>query len=147
MTARISGYIVLASILFVLIVFAGCADKITSPDDLNSDGPSGLVKLGKFSEIQKNIFTPNCALSGCHGSTSTMANLNLTEGNAYNSLVDKQSHLYPQFKRVSPNSSASSVLIKVLSGSVSTVMPPTGKLNQGIVDSIAAWIDRGAPND
>lgn len=147
MIARFSAYIASAIILSVTIIISGCAGKITSPEDLNSGNSSPSVQLSKFSDIQKSVFTPTCALSGCHGNTNTKANLNLTEGNAYNSLVNRQSILYPEFKRVLPNSSTSSVLIKVLSGTVSTVMPPAGKLNQSIVDSIAAWINRGAPND
>jgi len=130
-------------IAIILYYFVGCSnDNPTEPVQNNS------VPLSKFTEIQIKVFTENCALSGCHGSANNQANLLLTEGNAYSNLVNVQSFLFPQFKRVVPDSSSKSLLIKILRGEVSPRMPlDRNPLPAEVIDSIAAWIDNGALNN
>ena len=81
------------------------------------------------------------------GSTSPNASLQLTPDQAYANLVDVTSVQSPSLKRVKPFDSANSYLMKKLNGSGTSVMPPGGKLNKARIDSVAAWITRGAPND
>lgn len=137
--------------ILITAVFSSCADKITTLEDLTAPQNNGqqVNGLSKFSELQKQVFTPTCALSGCHGNNSTQANLNLTEGKAYGNLVNVTSNLFPSLKRVVPGNASQSLVYKVLSHdpSVPLQMPPTGKLDQKIIDSIAVWINKGAPND
>ncbi len=136
------------SVLTLILVFSfGCADQIVTecePDPIN---PITEKTLTSFSKIQTEVFNVSCALSGCHGDNATQANLLLTEGNAYQNLVGVTSFLYPQFKRVEPGSSANSLLIKMLKGDGVTQMPLGGSLDSAVIDSIAAWIDKGALND
>lgn len=136
----------LVSGAFLFFSLHGCADEIVTADDLKN-GQSNTAQLAKLSEIQKQIFTPTCATSGCHGSSGTQAGLNLTEGRSYNSLVNVNSVLYPNLKRVVPGKSSESLLIQVLNHTSPTKMPPGGKLEQSQIDSIAAWIDKGALNN
>jgi hypothetical protein len=59
-----------------------------------------------------------------------------------------QGFLFPQFKRVVPDSSSKSLLIKILKGEVSPRMPLNGTpLSVAVIDSIAAWINKGALNN
>ncbi|MGE5457826.1 MAG: hypothetical protein ACM3RX_05690 [Methanococcaceae archaeon] len=137
--------------IFVFQFFTGCADKIVTENDLQplqtkTAGNSNNSQT-QFNKIQQQIFTPSCALSGCHGNTDTQANLNLTEGKAYSNLVNTQSILYPSLKRVDVKNPQQSLLLKVLYQTVPTTMPPGNKLSHIAVDSVAAWINRGAPND
>jgi hypothetical protein len=135
-------------ISLTILLFNGCADQITSEADILNQSDSPPKGLSSFSEIQKNIFTPNCALSGCHGDINPQHNLNLTSGKAYSSLVNVSSIHIPGMKRVSPGNSRESVLYRALTYELLDLqMPPTGKLSQSTIDSIAAWIDKGAPND
>jgi hypothetical protein len=135
------------TITFSIFVISGCSDK-SSPTNPSSSNPASLSS-SKFSDIQKSVFSTSCALSGCHAGSSVQANLNLTEGNAYNNLVNRQSVLNPSFVRVKPGDSQNSFLIKMLrnSGNGSSLMPPTGALNPAIIDSIEAWINNGALNN
>ena len=99
-------------------------------------------------DIQSKVFNTSCALSGCHGSTNNQANLLLTDGNSFSNLVNVQSVLFPQFKRVVPDSSSNSLLIKILKGEVSPRMPLNrNPLSAAVIDSIAKWIDNGALNN
>lgn len=55
-------------------------------------------------------------------------------------------HLHPK-KLVVPFNSAESYLVWVLDGKQAPLMPPSGRLAQAQIDSVIAWIDRGAENN
>ena len=131
-------------VLFTL-TFWGCSDDNPTEPPPNS---SSQVPSSKLSDIQAKVFTQSCALSGCHGPTNNQAGLLLTDGNSFTNLVNVQSVLFPQFKRVQANSSANSLLIKILKGEVSPRMPLNrDPLSPAVIDSIAKWIDNGALNN
>ncbi len=84
----------------------------------------------------------------CHAATGNQAGLTLESTAAYNNLVNVQSTLFSQFKRVEPGNSANSLIIKILKGEVSPRMPFNGNaLPSATIDSIAKWIDLGSLNN
>ncbi|MBM3262485.1 MAG: hypothetical protein FJY97_03545 [candidate division Zixibacteria bacterium] len=98
-----------------------------------------------FSAIQSQVFTPQCALSGCHAGTETP---NLSAGVAYNNIVNVASTQTLDY--IEPGNSTTSYLYKKLTGSgiVGNAMPRGGAaLSTARLDSIRAWIDRGAANN
>ncbi|MFH1197485.1 MAG: hypothetical protein V1720_17425 [bacterium] len=132
------------------VIITSCSENVSTECDCDPVTPiPGTKTLINFSEIQKQVFTPSCATTGCHAGSSVQANLDLSDGSSYNALINITSLLNPNFKRVKPGDSQNSFLIKMLrnSGDGSSQMPPTGKLNDSVIDSIAAWIDKGALND
>lgn len=135
---------ILYSIILLLLFLIGCKDEIVTEDDFNN--PPGN-QLSKFSQIQNNVFSTTCAVSGCHAGSNPQAGLNLSSGAAYANLINVDSFHFPGQKRVVPGDKESSVLFQVLSYNGSLKMPPNGKLSQNVIDSIGAWIDKGAPND
>ncbi len=124
-----------------LMILSSCEDQITSTcntDELSfpQNGPI------TFAKIQDNVFTPKCV--SCHGGALTNADLDLSEGNAYANLVGTPSTT-SNLNRVEPGDIENSHLIERLTGANDVaIMPPSGKLEQAVIDSIAAWIDRGA---
>jgi len=137
----------LFSILIISLLSIHCSDKITTEDDLTSPQVQ-QNRLAKFSELQKQVFNKSCATSGCHAGSNPQANLNLSEGNAFSNLVNVQSILNPNLKRVQPGNADASYLVKVLTWETDIKMPLGGqKLSQNIIDSIKVWINKGAPND
>lgn len=134
------------SLFLFSIGFLSCSsDSPTEPEPGSNSTPAPLSKL---SDIQTKVFNQSCALSGCHGSTNNQAGLLLTAGNSFSNLVNVQSVLFSQFKRVEPNNSANSLLIKILRGEVSPRMPfNRTPLASSVIDSIAMWIDNGALNN
>lgn len=140
---RHSKYII--PVIGLIIFIVGCADHIVSECE-ECNPIQNNTTLNTFSGIQTKLFDTTCALSGCHGSNATQANLLLTPGNSYPALVNQQGSIFPQFLRVKPGDSENSLLIKVLKGELSQ-MPPTGKLSDSIIDSVAMWIDNGAINN
>jgi hypothetical protein len=155
MKSNIKLSTITAKILVSLIIVSGmaitsCSENISTECDCDPVTPiPGVKTLTNFSEIQKQVLTPSCATSGCHSGSSLKANLDLSEGSSYNALVNVTSVLNPNFKRVKPGDSNNSFLIKMLrnSGDGSSQMPPFGKLNNSVIDSIATWIDKGALNN
>lgn len=128
------------SVLILIVMFLGCESNSTGPDNSGKSAPT----LATFSSIQQTVFSPTCASSSCHGGSRQPG---LKSGQAYNNLVNKASSAVPSMLRVKPGSSASSYLMKKLNGAGVPVMPPSGKLSQATIDSIAAWIDNGALNN
>lgn len=133
-------------ILLGFISISGCKENIIT-ECKTADIPAPV--LTSFNDIQKNILNETCALAGCHAGPSPQAGLLLTSGNSYSNLVNVKSVLNPNFNRVEPGNSLNSFLIKMLknTGEGTSLMPPTGRLSNAQIDSISAWIDRGAINN
>lgn len=139
-TKKIYAYIF---VILIPIIFISCSeDESTSPNNSAGEAP-----LAKFSDIKAKVFT-NCQGAQCHSSAGNQAGLILESNVAYNNLVNVQSTLFPQFKRVEPGNSANSLLIKILKGEVSPRMPfNRTALPDATIDSIAKWIDQGTQNN
>ena len=102
-----------------------------------------------FSEIQANVFSPDCATSGCHAGAAPAASLNLEETNSYAMLVGIQSSQDATLQRVEAGDPANSYLVQKLEGTASSgqQMPPGAPLPQSEIDVIRQWITDGATDD
>jgi hypothetical protein len=104
-----------------------------------------------FTQVQSQIFTASCALSGCHTGSSPAQGMNLSEGSAYSNIVNVPSNEQPTLDRIEPNDPAASYLYLKVTGDPSIVgeqMPFGGPpLSQTLIDLLRNWIERGAPND
>jgi len=124
------------------IFIASCEEGIVSecPTDV------GDIKLvATFSSIQSELLNKNCALSGCHAGTIPAGGLVLTSGVAYNNIVNKIA--YDETMYIKPNDPDNSYLYQRISTNTSSVMPPTGKLPQNMIDTLRVWIENGALNN
>ena len=136
----------LSMISLLLLFIVGCSEDTPLEPSPSDNQPA--VKLSTFNEIQRQVLNPSCAVSGCHAGTNPAANLDLTAANSYNELVDQNSLLDPPRKLVDPGSSAESVLVLILRGTVTPRMPyQAPALSAATIDSIAKWIDQGALNN
>jgi hypothetical protein len=134
----------------LLIVVAGVA--MGACDEKLSDltGPTPNLQP-TFSSIQSEIFSQRCV--GCHnGSTRFLpAVMNLTQGNAYASLVGVPSIQKPALHRVAPGDPENSYMIHKLEGRAGITgqrMPLAGTaLTDGQILVIRRWIELGAPNN
>ena len=103
-----------------------------------------------FSEIQAEVFTPTCAVSGCHTGAAAPEGLRLDEANSFGMLVDVASSQVPSILRVAPGDPDNSYLIQKLEGTASAgVQMPEGgpPLPQASIDVIRQWIIDGAIDD
>jgi hypothetical protein len=102
-----------------------------------------------FSEIQANVFTPDCATSGCHAGGNPAAGLSLAEADSYAMLVGIQSGQDAALQRVEAGDPDNSYLVQKLEGTASSgqQMPPGSPLPQSEIDVIRQWITDGAMDD
>jgi hypothetical protein len=121
-------------------------NEITAPG--NSGPPPDPTAT--FTRIQNEIFTPTCAVIGCHGRFGTQQDLLLVEGEAYANVVNRPSTEMPQLMRIKPLDPANSYLFRKITGAGITGdrMPQAGPpLSDAEITLIREWIRRGAPND
>ncbi len=97
------------------------------------------------------IFTASCALAGCHASTAPQAGLVLASGSSYAAIVNVNANQCGGTrKRVLPGDPDNSYIIDKLLGvdlCNGVKMPASGSVTSTDVDTIAAWICAGAPNN
>ncbi|MBN1561092.1 hypothetical protein JW998_12635 [candidate division KSB1 bacterium] len=128
--------------LLIILSAVNCSDNIISECELCcGDVPAGKTT---FADIQSTIF--NAACIACHSGSLPSGGLNLSAGAAYGNLVNVASN-GSALKRVEPFNSDASYLVKVLEGTDAPLMPPGAPLGSAKIDSVKAWIDRGAAND
>lgn len=118
-----------------------------------SDGDSsgGMMSSGgveaSIADIQNKIFTPRCALSGCHTGPSPQNGLDLTLGQSLANLINVPATWDPNFVRVKPNDAADSYLYMKLVGDPRIMgerMPKGGPyLEAQELGAIFEWIDGG----
>ena len=121
-----------------------CEDQIVSECEQEKNLPN---LTATFSSIQNEVFSKNCATSGCHVANSV--DPVLSAGQAYNNIVNVMS-FNPPFPYVYPSRSDSSYIINKIRGiNIQGERMPLNRttLSSSVIDSIAAWIDRGALNN
>ncbi len=145
------------SILKVFLVLVSCAVILSgcgagSGEGLDQDGnPIGannsIPLADNLASIQANIFTPSCALSGCHSGASPQAGLLLTSANSFASLVNVPSTQVSLLMLVKPGDALNSYLVQKVEGTASfgvqmpRLMPP---LSAQKIQVLRSWIDKGA---
>jgi len=111
----------------------------------------GGAQVATFSAVQQQIFTPNCAFSGCHGGNSPAEGMDLRAGAAYANIVNVQSSQKSSLDRIEPSDPNNSYMyLKVIGDpSIEGLRMPRGRamLSQQLLDLLRDWIERGAPND
>lgn len=101
--------------------------------------------------LQASVFTPNCAVSGCHSGPAgnpLPAGMDLTNADAsFANLVGVASSQQPALLRVAAGDPDNSYLVQKIEGTAASGarMPlGGGALTQAIIDDIRQWISDGA---
>jgi hypothetical protein len=138
---------------FFFVLIAGCAAVVGCGDEkrllTEPEGPP--AETATFARVQAEVFTPTCALSGCHLGPAALAQEGLVlSGDAYPNIVSVRANQNPSIFRVTPGDAANSYLWrKVTAGQpiVGDRMPQTGSLTEAQRQLLTDWIARGAPRD
>jgi hypothetical protein len=121
-------------LLILSLAILSCSGNITSECELESSNSNQQMKA-RLSEIQSTVFDNRC--TWCHSGNPPDGNLDLSSGTSRSELISKN--------LIIPFNSTESILMKRINPvEISQVMPPSGKISQALIDSIAAWIDMGA---
>lgn len=136
--------------------FLGCGSTDETEEATTTDNTDTTELTATLSSIQENIFTPTCAVAGCHTSTSHASGMSLKDGETYDNLVGiSSSRSGVTIPRVTAGDSSASYLINKLEGTQSTVgggsssqMPlALTPLTAAQIAIIKEWIDNGAENN
>ena len=100
-----------------------------------------------FQNKVQPIFNQHCV--SCHDNIVYSGNLNLTNSNSYNNLVNVVSTAYSPNIRVVPSNPTNSVLLQKINNSnqFGQNMPISGSLSQQEINNIKEWINQGALNN
>ena len=137
----------LAWIVALLLAAASCAGDgvvdMGTPPPLN-DAPT-------LSSLQTSIFSPRCALPGCHTSPSPQQGMDLSAGKTYAYTVGVDVTELAGFKRVAPGNAADSYVYMKIAGDpriAGARMPADGTtLTAAEIQAVGAWIDAGAKDN
>jgi len=138
----------LVFLFFFLLLFPliGCGAGSGSDDD-EVDGPGGIQPT--LQSIQTNVFTPICAVPGCHVGAGAQQGLMLDSvNNSFLDLVGVDSSEILSLLRVDPGNPDNSYLVQKVEGAPNIVgaqmplnQPP---LSTDQIDAIRQWILNGA---
>ena len=136
------------ALFLAALLLAACGD-VKSPTEPSAP-PAGTAFT--FSQVQAQIFTPNCAKAGCHSAASASNDLVLEAGRAYSEIVNEPAVGNSSLDLIEPGDPDRSYLIKKLRGDPDITgerMPldDPGALTQEQVDGILGWVLAGAPNN
>jgi hypothetical protein len=110
---------------------------------------SNIQLAPNLESLQARLFTPNCAVSGCHSGSSAPLGLDLSEGRTYANLVSRASEQQSDKLRITPGDAANSYLVQKLEGAagISGEPMPRGRarLDPTLIATLKDWINAGAP--
>jgi hypothetical protein len=137
----------LAASLVTLLFVAGCDEEERMPTEVDLP-PSDAT----FTRVQSVVFTPQCAIAGCHGGPASAAQegMPLGEGLSYDAIVRVPSRQMPSLLRVAPFDPANSYLVrKITPGSAiaGEPMPFGASISEADRQLVRDWVARGAPRD
>ncbi|MCL4807768.1 MAG: hypothetical protein KJ062_08220 [Thermoanaerobaculia bacterium] len=122
----------------------GTRKSPTEPDDAPPD------PAATFSRVQGEVFTPSCALSGCHAGPAPTSGMDLSAGRSYSQIVGVAAVGSARL-RVAPGDVSGSYLVSKIRGDATIAggrMPLGGPyLSPDREQLVVDWIRRGAPND
>jgi uncharacterized membrane protein len=138
-TIIMKHFIQLLILLFISLLFNSCYNDI-GPIEPEIEIPEEGVS---FTEEIQPIFTQNC--TSCHPNSG---NLDLSEGIAYNQIVNKNAAAYDG-KLIIPNEPENSILYKKIdhSNNYGANMPLGSTLTANEITLIKEWITEGAQNN
>ena len=141
--------------IVVLFIFVICGSVFLyqcgseSPSEPDPQDIETIKSDPSFSQDIQPIFSNSCALALCHVA-GTITELDLSQGAAYNSIVNVDSGQDSSFKIVLPGNSIDSWLVMKIEGrqTAGLRMPPSADpLSDVRIQNIKNWVDRGAKNN
>ena len=146
---------VLTHLMFALVLTSGCAGDGSPIDTSGGAGGGGATTTlpgggaALLATLQTDIFTPSCAISGCHDAASRAAGVDTSSTDAtYNALVGVPSSCAGAVFVVPDDPDASYLLDKLgaggtLCGSIMPLALPA--LSGAQLQLVRDWISQGAP--
>jgi hypothetical protein len=104
-----------------------------------------------FSQLQNEILTPSCAVSGCHAQSNPMPpeGLVLSAGVAHGNIVGVPSNQMPTLDRIEPGDPNNSYLVRKVEGTGQGGRMPLGQpaLSNELIQNLREWVVDGAQDN
>ena len=141
---------IIAGIILVVSGFVSACSPGTG-EDLDANGnpitqsTPPIPLRPTFVSIQANIFTQNCALSGCHTGNSAPLGLRLDSGNSFVNIFEQPSTEAPGSTLIIPGDPDNSYLVRKIEGTAGARMPKDlPALSPQKIQAIRDWVTNGA---
>lgn len=96
-------------------------------------------------DVQSQVFTPSCALSGCHNGAQFP---NLSSGVSFNSIVNVASAQMSSLSLIAPSNPDDSYIVRKIEGTgIGSLMPLGGSLTSTQIQLVRDWVSEGALED
>ena len=144
---RINNPMYVLSAIMYLLVMASMGCEHVGPLEPEAEQENLTPML---SELQRSIFTPSCAVSGCHVGSNPVLGLDLSDGNSYANMVGVPSRETTGLKLVEPGQPENSYLVIKIEGGAGmmpgTMIMPLGRpaLSDQAIEDVKDWIRAGA---
>ena len=128
-------------------ILDGDGDGTAGGDMMSTFTLVAVEEATTLTEVQEVIFTPTCAVSGCHTGGSPAAGQNLSEGQSFDNLVNVPSSQDSSLTLVIPGDPDNSLLVQKVEGTqpIGSRMPLGGApLSNAEIQTIRDWIEAGA---
>lgn len=129
-----------------VVAVAACCVLISACEHVGPLDPNAVQPT--LTSIQENVFSVNCALSGCHAGTAPQQGMNLSEGNARSNIVGVRSNERPDLFRIEAGNPDQSYLIKKVEGAsdILGARMPLGRapLTAVQIAVLRQWVEDGA---
>jgi hypothetical protein len=146
----VRSFVALIAVVVASLLASACGDEKRLPTQ--PDGGEPPPETATFTRVQNEVFTPTCALAGCHLGPKQAANegLVLEAGAAYANIVGIPSNQKAPMLRVKPNDPDNSYLVRKITPFTDINggrMPQSGSITDAQRKLVTDWVLRGAPND
>ena len=145
----------LACSLAVLVGVAGCSGDGTTlgpsgtPDtttngDNGDNGENGDAAV-TLATLSAEIFTPSCAVSGCHAGPNASNGMSLEAGVIASEIIGVTSTGYGDIVRIAPGDPDNSLIVQKVRGEAGGQMPQSAPaLSDEAIAKLIEWIEAGA---
>ncbi|MCJ8319266.1 MAG: CHRD domain-containing protein [Colwellia sp.] len=132
------------------VVLDGDNDDNAGGDLVSTFTVTTPMQVTTLTQLKTQIFSPNCAVSGCHAGASPQQGMNLSASQIFSNIVNVTSSEAPNLMRVTPGDPDNSYLIQKVEGTASVgARMPLGQaaLTNAEIDMIRQWILDGAQDN
>ena len=139
----------LASIVVAFVFISSFLFSCSSPAEPEQPQEQPIANPSFAQDIQTAIFNASCSLGGCHDATAA-SGLNLSQGQAYNNIVNVNSLQDATKARVAPSDATNSYIVIKVEGrqTVGSRMPLNrSPLSNAKIQTLKNWINNGADNN
>ncbi len=115
-------------------------------DNGGDNGDNGDTPTVTLATLSSEIFTPNCATSGCHEGPNASGGMSLEAGVIADEIIGQTSTGYGDILRIAPGDPDNSLIVQKVRGTEAGSQMPFGRtpLPAEAIAKLVEWIEAGA---